>query len=245
MLYLILSDIHSNIDALDQVLADAARFEDSRILLLGDLVGYGAEPNAVIDRLRSLPVAAAIRGNHDRVAGGLGDAGAFNDVARASARATARLLTEESRDYLRGLPPGPMQVSSLIEICHGTPLDEDEYIFDEMDAVYAIRSASRPVCLFGHTHAPFAMRMAGEEVDFVDVSPGARFALEDGVRYLVNVGSVGQPRDGDPRAAYGILDSDARTLTCHRVAYPVERAQQRIREAGFPDVLARRLSVGR
>ena len=245
MLYLVLSDIHSNIDALEQVLADAARFGESRILLLGDLVGYGAEPNAVIERLRALPVAAAIRGNHDRVACGLGDSVNFNDAARASARATARMLTDENRDYLRGLPRGPLAVDETIEICHGTPFDEDEYIFDEMDAVYALHAASRPVCLFGHTHAPFAMRLAGEDVDFLDVSPGARFVLQDGVRYLANVGSVGQPRDGDPRAAYGILDTDARSLTCYRVAYPVERAQQRIREAGLPDALARRLSVGR
>jgi predicted phosphodiesterase len=245
MLYLVLSDIHSNIDALDQVLADAARFGESRILLLGDLVGYGAEPNAVIERLRGLPVAAAIRGNHDRVACGLGDSANFNDAARASARATAKMLTDENRDYLRGLPCGPLAVDETMEICHGTPFDEDEYIFDEMDAVYALRAASRPMCLFGHTHAPFAMRLAGEDVDFLDVSPGARFVMQDGLRYLANVGSVGQPRDGDPRAAYGILDAGARTLTCYRVAYPVERAQQRIREAGLPDALARRLSVGR
>ena len=245
MLYLVLSDIHSNIDALDQVLADAVRFGESRALLLGDLVGYGGEPNSVIDRLRGLPVAAAIRGNHDRVACGMGEAGEFNDAARASARATARMLTGENRDYLRGLPRGPLAVDEFLEICHGTPFDEDEYIFDEMDAVYALRAASRPVCLFGHTHMPFAMRLAGDDVDFLDVSPGARIVLQDGQRYLANVGSVGQPRDGDPRAAYGILDTVARTLTCYRVAYPVERAQQRIREAGLPDALARRLSVGR
>ncbi len=190
-------------------------------------------------------MAAAIRGNHDRVACGMGEAGEFNDAARASARVTARMLTGENRDYLRGLPRGPLAVDEFIEICHGTPFDEDEYIFDEMDAVYALRAASRPVCLFGHTHTPFAMRLAGDDVDFLDVSPGARIVLQDGQRYLANVGSVGQPRDGDPRAAYGILDTGARTLTCHRVAYPVERAQRRIREAGLPDALARRLSVGR
>ena len=245
MRYLILSDIHANIDALDQVLADAARHGEFRVLLLGDLVGYNADPNGVVARLRELPVEAAVRGNHDRVACGLGDSAHFSEAARASAASTAARLTEESRDYLRGLPPGPVSVSPLVEICHGAPFDEDEYIFDEMDAVYAIRAASRPVCLFGHTHAPFAMRMAGDEIDFLDVSPGARIALHTGSRYLVNVGSVGQPRDGDPRAAYGILETERPGITCYRVAYPVERAQSRIREAGLPDALARRLAVGR
>jgi diadenosine tetraphosphatase ApaH/serine/threonine PP2A family protein phosphatase len=245
MRYLVLSDIHANIDALDRVLADAAGHGELAVLLLGDLVGYGAEPNAVVDRARSLPVAAAIRGNHDRAACGLDDGENFNDVARASAAATARLLTARNREYLRNLPAGPLAVSALTEICHGTPFDEDAYVFDEMDAVYALRSTTRPLCLFGHTHAPFAARLRGEHVEFVDVAPGASLTVASGDRLLVNVGSVGQPRDGDPRAGYGILDEEARTIACYRVEYPVERAQARIREAGLPEALARRLSLGR
>jgi diadenosine tetraphosphatase ApaH/serine/threonine PP2A family protein phosphatase len=213
--------------------------------MLGDLVGYGAEPNAVIDRMRDLPVAAAIRGNHDRAACGLDDAQSFNQVARTSAAVTARILTARNREYLRSLPAGPMAVSGLIEICHGTPFDEDAYVFDEMDAVYALRAAARPLCLFGHTHAPFAARLRGEEMEYLDLAPGFRVALADGAVHLVNVGSVGQPRDGDPRAAYGIVDEDARTVTGYRVAYPVELAQGRIREAGLPEALARRLALGR
>lgn len=245
MRYLVLSDIHANIDALESVLADAQRHGDSEILFLGDLVGYGAEPNAVIERFRALPVAAAIRGNHDRVACGLGDAANFNEAARLSAHSTGRALTLENRTFLVGLPAGPLAVSDLVEICHGTPFDEDAYVFDEMDAVYAIRSATRPVCLFGHTHAPFALRMTGEDVDLLDDSPEATIRLKDAARYLVNVGSVGQPRDGDPRAGYGIVDTDERTIRCFRVAYPVERAQARILAAGLPEAHARRLSVGR
>jgi diadenosine tetraphosphatase ApaH/serine/threonine PP2A family protein phosphatase len=242
---LVLSDIHANIDALDSVLADAARHGDLPILLLGDLVGYGAAPNAVIDRIRDLPIAVAIRGNHDRAACGLDNGESFNDVARASAAATARFLTARNREYLQLLAPGPIAISDVTEICHGSPFDEDAYVFDEMDASYALRAAARPICLFGHTHSPFAVRLRGEDLERLDVSPGEPVAVRDADRLLVNVGSVGQPRDGDARAGYGILDEEARTVTCYRVAYPVDRAQARIREAGLPEALAARLGVGR
>jgi diadenosine tetraphosphatase ApaH/serine/threonine PP2A family protein phosphatase len=245
MRYLVLSDIHANIDALDGVLADAVRHDDLQILLLGDLVGYGGDPNAVIDRLRELPVAAAIRGNHDRAACGLDDGESFNELARASAAVTAAALTARNREYLKGLPAGPLAVSALTEICHGTPFDEDAYVFDEMDAVYALRSTSRPLCLFGHTHAPFAARLRGEELEFLGAGSGETVTVEAADHLIVNVGSVGQPRDGDPRAAYGVLDEAARTVTCFRVAYPTERAQARIREAGMPEALATRISLGR
>jgi diadenosine tetraphosphatase ApaH/serine/threonine PP2A family protein phosphatase len=242
---LVLSDIHANIDALDSVLGDAARHGDLPLLLLGDLVGYGAEPNAVVDRLRDLHIAAAIRGNHDRAACGLDDGDNFNEVARTSAAATGRVLTARNRDYLRALAPGPVAVSDVTEICHGTPFDEDAYVFDEMDAVYALRAASRPICLFGHTHSPFGARLRGEDVEFLDIAPGTPAALADADRLLVNVGSVGQPRDGDARAAYGILDEEAGTVTCYRVEYPIDLAQARIRDAGLPEALAKRLGLGR
>jgi diadenosine tetraphosphatase ApaH/serine/threonine PP2A family protein phosphatase len=241
----VLSDIHANIDALESVLGDAARHGDLPLLLLGDLVGYGAEPNAVVDRLRDLPIAAAIRGNHDRAACGLDDGEHFNEVARESAAATGRILTARNREYLRTLPPGPVAVSDVTEICHGTPFDEDAYVFDEMDAVYALRAASRPICLFGHTHAVFGARLRADDVEFLDLAPGAPVGLAGADRLLVNVGSVGQPRDGDARAAYGILDEETRTVTCYRVEYSVERAQERIRAAGLPEALARRLGLGR
>jgi len=245
MRYLVLSDIHANIDALETVLTHATEQGYDEVMILGDLVGYGAEPNSVIDRLRDLPIAAAIRGNHDRAACGLDDGESFNEVARASAAATARILTARNREYLKSLPAGPLSVSALTEICHGTPYDEDAYVFDEMDAVYALRAASRPLCLFGHTHAPFGARLKGDDLEFVELPPGEALAIAEGHRWLVNVGSVGQPRDGDPRAGYGILDEEARTVVCYRVAYPVERAQARIREAGLPEALARRLTLGR
>ena len=246
MRYLVLSDIHGNIDALDAVLADAAaRYGQLPLLVLGDLVGYGGDPNGVLDRLRALPVAAAVRGNHDRAACDLDDGAGFNEVARASAAGTAHMLSARNREHLRALPEGPLAVGDLIEICHGTPYDEDAYVFDEMDAVYALRAAGRPLCLYGHTHAPFGARLRGEDLEVLDLSGGEPMGLVAGAVYIVNVGSVGQPRDGDPRAAYGVVDDEARTVTCRRVAYAVDRAQARIRDAGFPESLAARLSLGR
>jgi diadenosine tetraphosphatase ApaH/serine/threonine PP2A family protein phosphatase len=246
MRYLVLSDIHGNIDAFDAVLADAAaRYGELPLLVLGDLVGYGGDPNGVIDRLRDLPVAAAVRGNHDRAACGLDDGAGFNEVARVSAAGTARLLTPRNREHLRALPEGPLVVGALIEICHGTPYDEDAYVFDEMDAVYALRAAARPLCLFGHTHAPFGARLRGEDLEVLDVTGGDPMTLARGAVYIINVGAVGQPRDGNPRAAYGVVDDEALTVSCRRVAYDVERAQARIREAGFPESLAARLTLGR
>ena len=242
---LVLSDIHANIDALDRVLADAARHGDLQLLLLGDLVGYGAEPNLVIDRLRDLPVAAAIRGNHDRAACGLDDGENFNETARASAAVTGRILTARNREYLKALAAGPIAVSALTEICHGTPFDEDAYVFDEMDAMYALQASRARVCLYGHTHIPASLVFDGSLVDFGVLKGDQTIACRDDTRYLINVGSVGQPRDGDPRAAYGVVDLDQRTVNVYRVAYPVEQAQARIIDAGLPDVLAQRLRLGR
>ncbi len=160
MRLLILSDIHANIDALDAVLAAAPAGSWDRVVVLGDLVGYGAEPNAVVDRVRALDPVATIRGNHDKAACGLDDGSNFNQIARFAAAWTGDALTEDNREYLRALPAGPLPVGGDVEICHGSPFDEDYYIFDGDDAVQAIAVMTRPLCLFGHTHLPivFARR---------------------------------------------------------------------------------------
>jgi predicted phosphodiesterase len=245
--YLILSDIHANLDALEAVLAACPASAWDRIAVLGDLVGYGAEPNAVVDRIRALDPIAVIRGNHDKAACGLEDASNFNHVARTAATWTLETLTEENRAYLRDLPSGPMALDEHTEICHGAPHDEDHYIFDPDDALRALEVGTRPLCLFGHTHLPVVFRRAGELFDgFVpDGDEEMRLPLGNGVRYLVNPGSVGQPRDGDPRAAYAIYDSSELALTLYRVGYPVENAQRRILNAGLPPSLANRLAIGR
>jgi len=244
--YLIIADVHANLEALETVLA-AAEGSWDRLLMLGDLVGYGASPNEVVDRLRALDPIAIIRGNHDKAACGLEDGSNFNNVARAAASWTFDTLTPENRTYLSELPAGPRAIDDHVEICHGAPFDEDHYIFDSDDALQALATSSRQVCLFAHTHLPVVFHYENEMFDgFVpegDQVPA--LMLQPKARYLINVGSVGQPRDGDPRAAYGLYDADGQSISTHRVAYPVDGAQRRILAAGLPASLANRLAVGR
>jgi predicted phosphodiesterase len=245
--YLILSDIHANIDALDAVLAAAPAETWDRVLVLGDLVGYGAEPTAVIERVRALNPLATIRGNHDKAACGIEDGSSFNYVARLAAQWTFEVLSPDHREYLRALPKGPMTIDDAIEICHGAPFDEDHYIFDADDASHALDSATRAVCLFGHTHLPVVFRRNPSTFDgFLPEGPNDSLVqIEGGLNYLINVGSVGQPRDGDPRAAFGIYDSTNASVLIRRVEYPVQTAQRRILDAGLPASLANRLGIGR
>lgn len=247
MRYLILSDIHANIDALDAVLAAFPRASWDRAVVLGDLVGYGAEPNGVIERVRELDPVIVIRGNHDKAACGLEDASNFNHVARTAASWTLETLSADNRDYLRNLLPGPLCLDEHVEVCHGSPFDEDHYIFDPDDALRAMEFGVRPLCLFGHTHLPVVFRREGDLFDgFVPDGEGATLlTITPASRYLVNPGSVGQPRDGDPRAACAIYDSAAPELSLHRVDYAVEAAQRRILDAGLPPSLANRLAIGR
>jgi diadenosine tetraphosphatase ApaH/serine/threonine PP2A family protein phosphatase len=244
MRYLVLSDIHANLEALQAVLPAAASAD--AVLVLGDLVGYGAEPNAVFEMIRALPRVTVIRGNHDKVGAGIESVRSFNHLARYAIEWTASALLPENRTWLAELPKGPAIVDDVVEICHGSPFDEDVYIFDDLDGRRAIQASRRPVCLFGHTHVPAAFRYDGQ---FEQVGPlrGSRveISISDGAKYLVNCGAVGQPRDGDWRAAFGLLDTGAKQLTIARAEYDVAAAQARILEAGLPEVLAQRLEVGR
>ena len=247
MRYLVLTDIHANIEALDVCLADAAARGYDGTLVLGDLVGYGADPNAVITRVLELKPLAVVRGNHDKVARGIAEAEGFNAVARSAAEWTLRTLTETNRQWLIDLPQGPTVIDDLIEICHGSPYDEDAYIFDELDALRAMKASTRPLCLFGHTHYPVTFQLSNGALDAIGPATAERAELKllDGVKYLLNPGSVGQPRDGDPRAAYAIVDTTARNVELMRLTYPVEATQAKVLAAGLPEPLARRLGLGR
>jgi len=247
MRYLVLTDIHANLEALDTCLADARARTFDAALVLGDLVGYGADPNAVVERVRALEPLAIVRGNHDKVACGLDQAEGFNAVAKHAARWMLAELTPAHRAWLAALPVGPHEVDAFVEICHGSPFDEDAYIFDELDAVRALKVTTRPLCLFGHTHYPVTFELSADSFDSSRPATAAEshVQLRDGSKYLVNPGSVGQPRDGDPRAAYAIVDTVQRRVELFRLTYPVEQAQAKVIKAGLPDVLAQRLALGR
>lgn len=243
---LILADVHANIDALDAVLRAADTLKIDRVLVLGDLVGYNAAPAEVLHRLDTLAAATSIRGNHDKVCAGLEPATAFHPLARQAIEWTRRQLSPADLTRLAALPAGPLCLGDSLEICHGAAFDEDFYVTDVMDARRALESAGAPNCLHGHTHVPsvfmthgFAVRerqLRNEELQVV--------ALPSAGRMLANAGSVGQPRDGDPRAAFGVLDEGAGTLELHRVTYDVAAAQRRIIAAGLPAELADRLMRG-
>ena len=247
MRYLVISDIHANLEAFEAVMAEGKRIGYDKVLLLGDLVGYGADPNAICERVRDMKPDALIRGNHDKVGSGVESPEGFNAVARSAIRWTYETLTNENREWLAALPAGPLIVDDMIEICHGTPFDEDAYVFDDLDALRAMHAARRPLCLFGHTHVQVGHYLSRDQFGLATADEQRPLAipLEESNRYLVNPGSVGQPRDGDPRAGFGIVDIDAREMTIHRVEYPIAKAQARIIEESLPDVLAQRLALGR
>lgn len=250
MRYLILSDIHGNWEALSAILHHVRRKRFDRVLFLGDAVGYGASPNRVLEWLRTLsPPALVVRGNHDRVCAGMEGAEYFNRHALEATVWTAKHLDERNTAYLRNLPEGPRAADQEVAICHGSPVDEDVYIFSGYDARPGFEALPQRVVFFGHTHVPslFSLDERGEEAKMeITLLVGGRrtISIEDGFRYLINPGSVGQPRDRDPRAAYAIYDGAARKVYHYRVPYPAGRARKRILKAGLPAVLGDRLLHG-
>lgn len=262
---LILSDIHANIDALDAVLAAAPSYDV--VWNLGDLVGYNAAPNQVIDQARKLGN-FFVRGNHDRACSGLDDAENFNPVAKAAVQWTRAHLESESVRWLQDLPRGPIRMGAgesspggedsapvrRDAVCvHGSLRDEGEYLLTEMEAARQPIPAGNPFVLFGHTHVQggfarlpdggwSALKPVYTESDKTESYP---LDLRGSLVYLLNPGSVGQPRDRDWRAAFALYDDALRRITFYRVPYDVRMAQTRIGRAGLPDRLASRLSVGR
>ena len=247
MRYLVISDIHANLEAYESVMAAAVPLGYDAVVVLGDLVGYGADPNSVVDRVRALAPHAIIRGNHDKVGSGVESADGFNLVAKNAIRWTHDALSEDNRLWLAALPAGPLAVDTFIEICHGTPFDEDAYVFDDLDALRAMHAARHPLCLFGHTHVQVGYVLTRDQFGLASASDRRplTLTLDEGSRLLVNPGSVGQPRDGDPRAGFAIVDAATNEITLYRVEYPIAQAQARIIAEGLPEVLAQRLALGR
>jgi predicted phosphodiesterase len=243
--YLILSDLHANREALQAVLAHAGSDYD-RIVCCGDVVGYGADPDAVTEWTRQ-NVNHVVRGNHDKACAGLENLEWFNPVARLSVLWTQRVIDAENLAYLRELAKGPERIDGF-EILHGSPLDEDEYVVSERDVAGIAPYLDSAISFFGHTHLQggFLCHPNGvmrlRTVHFS--SEAETFELEPDVRYLINPGSVGQPRDGDPRAAYALYDPESRLVTLCRTEYDIAAAQRKILEAGLPELLALRLNAG-
>ncbi len=246
MRYLVLSDLHANFEALNTVLESAAGNYD-RILCLGDLVGYGADPNAVTDWVRA-NTAVVVRGNHDRACAGLEDLAWFNPVARIAAEWTHHQLTPGNREYIATLPKGPISVENF-QVMHGAPLDEDEYMVQAADAGQAFPYLETSLAFFGHTHLQGGFEWTRSHIRVIPrPAPGeTEFVLEldPDCAYLINPGSVGQPRDADPRAAYVLYDPEDKYIVYRRTPYDISAAQEKIHNAELPGVLAERLSLGR
>lgn len=255
MRYLILSDIHANQEALEAVL-EYARNRYDQILCCGDVVGYGPDPNRVTEWVRS-NVPTVVRGNHDKACSGLESFEDYNPAAKISTVWTHQSLTPENLEYLRALPQGPVAVEEF-EIAHGSPDGEDDYLLNMSDARQAWRAMRSSVCFIGHTHVQggFRIRTAGKDpahsedapVQVIQKVPSTHehgaLVVEDGWHYLINAGSVGQPRDRDPRAGFAIYASETRRLDYFRIPYNFALTQAKIQQAELPIMLAVRLGSG-
>ncbi len=246
MRYLILSDIHANLEALEKCL-EVAQGKYEAAVCLGDIVGYGPDPNAVIDLVRQT-VDTVIRGNHDKACCGITDAEDFNPMALAATFWTRKALTPEHAHFLRQLPAGPLFLASF-EMVHGSIENEDEYVIGPPEAIPALQNQTAPVVLFGHTHyqGGFALNNDGafQSIPARVGKDGHVFPLQDGTRYLINPGSVGQPRDHDWRAAFAIFDDRDRQMEFFRTPYDLPTTQKKMMQAALPEPLIRRLEVGR
>jgi predicted phosphodiesterase len=248
---LLLSDIHANLEALDACLAAAPPHD--LVVNLGDIVGYGASPNEVTDRVRELGT-IFVRGNHDKAATGLMDLDDFNPMAAAAAMWTRNQLTPKNLEWLRALPHGPLPMPDFpqVQLVHGSPNDEDEYIVSLGDALAPLITLTIPLTFFGHTHLQGGFFANGSSADgfrpeyrTVGQAESVALQLKPATRYMINPGSVGQPRDGDWRAGFALYDSEAQIIHFHRSPYNLKAAQDRIFDAKLPARLATRLAAGR
>lgn len=241
MRWAVVSDIHSNYEALTAVLAALDKERIDRYLCPGDIVGYGAEPDRCAAEVRKLnPVITA--GNHDRASVGLFPETAFTPNAKKSVAWTRDNLNKESRQFLKNL--AVVCREGEITLVHSSLCrpEEFEYVSNLSSARQAFAFLQTKVCFIGHSHVPLIFM---EKDGMYSLIPRREVSLEDGGRYIVNAGSAGQPRDGNPQAAYVIYDDDEAVIEIKRVAYDIARAQEKIIRAGLPEILARRLAAGK
>ncbi|MGD0019632.1 MAG: metallophosphoesterase family protein [Candidatus Limnocylindrales bacterium] len=237
----VISDIHSNLRALEAVLASIGTVD--ALWQLGDVVGYGPDPDAVVARLRQVG-AIGVRGNHDAAAAGYVSTDDFNVDGRLALEWTRAQISPETSAYVAALPERRVPEGSDFTLVHGSPRDPIwEYLVDTWAARENLSAFATAFCLNGHTHVPLVLGERRGHVEAIAVASKSRIDLDSG-RAFLNPGSVGQPRDGDPRASYMVIDTDARVVTWQRVSYDIEATQAAMLEAGLPHRLARRLSHG-
>jgi diadenosine tetraphosphatase ApaH/serine/threonine PP2A family protein phosphatase len=247
MRILVLSDLHSNATALDAVLSAAKGHWDLSVCL-GDVVGYGPDPNEVTARLLEMGT-QTIRGNHDKAVTGLMITDDFNPVAKAAVEWTRAQLKPEHLAWLSALPHGPLATDGVV-LVHGALQDEDEYVFTPAQALDGLLDSTAEVTFFGHTHHQGGFSYQDSQLEVLQIRPRpsesfAALRIEEPRRYLLNPGSIGQPRDGDPRAAFAIADLEHQTVEFWRVPYDIGLVQERMRLAKLPEPLIQRLTVGR
>jgi predicted phosphodiesterase len=249
MRILVLSDLHANATALEAALA-AANGRWERIVCLGDVVGYGPDPNEVSTKIRELG-ATTIRGNHDKAVTDLMPTDDFNPVAKAAVNWTRSQISADNMKWLAALPSGPLETDGLV-LVHGAFQDEDEYVFTPAQALEGLLDSTAAITFFGHTHHQGGFSYTGESnnLEILNLRPraGESFAAlrtGSGTRYLLNPGSIGQPRDGDARAGFAIADLPHQTVEFWRIPYDVTAVQNRMRAARLPEALIQRLSLGR
>ncbi len=249
MRILVLSDIHANATALKSVL-DAAENRWDHAVCLGDVVGYGPDPDEVVTRVRALN-ARTIRGNHDKAAADLMETHDFNPVAKAAVDWTRLQVSEDNMKWLTELPMGPLETDGIV-LVHGAFQDEDEYVFTPAQALEGLLDSTARVTFFGHTHhqGGFSYQDVNSSLEVLNIHPRptesfAPLRIEQQRRYLLNPGSIGQPRDGDPRAGFAIADLEHSVVEFWRVPYDIAEVQARMRTARLPEPLVHRLVVGR
>jgi predicted phosphodiesterase len=244
MRYLVISDVHSNLESLEKLFSLKKTNNIDKILFLGDLVGYGANPNEVIDYFLTLKNTYYVRGNHDKVVAGIESSSLFNPVAAFSAEWSKNQISKNNLKFLKSMPQGPKIVDYFSTICHGSTFDEDYYVFSIFEASESIKFMETSVGFFGHTHFPIMYLLRNNKIDTVPFVKETKIKLDPNTKYLINPGSIGQPRDKDPHPSFIIFDSDKREIQFYRYSYSIKKTQKKIRDAGLPDALALRLESG-
>jgi diadenosine tetraphosphatase ApaH/serine/threonine PP2A family protein phosphatase len=238
----LVSDVHSNLEALQAVEKSLGELGVEKVCFIGDAVGYGPDSDACTEWIMQ-NAGMSVMGNHDLAAAGLTDVGSFNPNARAAILWTMRHMKDVSLEFLRALPM--RQIQDGMTLVHANPMDPGgwNYIFSLWDAEMNFPFFEGPFCFVGHSHQPAAVGM--DPKGAVSVQPLTAFPIQEGFRYLVNVGSVGQPRDGNPASCFGFLDTDRGQFSFIRVPYDYRKTQKKMEEAGLPRPLIERLAEGR